>query len=115
MCGGSTGRGFVFLSFTTTHLSKENYSKNCLRLRTTSISENDYDQFFTLALCCDYFLLWQRDASPAGTDVFSGQSIDAAVSFFHSQVLSPVQKCVQDSALALTSSHLELEKKHELF
>lgn len=64
---------------------------------------------FTWALRSDDFLLWQQDASPVGTDGFSGPSTDTAALMFHPHLLSPGQEVVQDSALALPLSHLESE------
>ena len=53
--------------------------------------------------------MWQQDAFPVGTDVFSGQSTESSASSLHYKVLSSphVQRLVLDLAPALVPAHLQ--------
>lgn len=61
---------------------------------------------FTSTLLCELSLVWQQDALPVGTDVFSGWSTENS---HPSQVLSspPLQRLVPDLVLALAPTHLQ--------
>lgn len=120
-CGGPRGV-FLFPSLTTTHLVCHRTVinlfiqsvKEIIEEKKTLLPNKRYFVFcsiiVTSALLRDLILVWQQDAFPVGTDVFSGQSSKISAFPLHYQDLSspPAKRPVLDLAPALAPAHLQM-------